>query len=66
MVNFAIKNQRLVALFLLGCLLFNYPLLSLFNTPAEIFGIPLLYAYIFTIWGLLIALMALVTEVLDR
>mgnify|MGYP001610456779 CR=1 FL=1 len=66
MVNFAIKNQRLVALFLLGCLLFNYPLLSLFNTPAEIFGIPLLYAYIFTVWGLLIALMALVSEVLTR
>lgn len=66
MVNFAIKNQRLVALFLLGCLLFNYPLLSLFNTPAEIFGIPLLYAYIFAAWALLIALMALAAEVLNR
>lgn len=66
MINFAIKNQRLVALFLLGCLLFNYPLLSLFNNPTEIFGIPLLYAYVFAVWGLLIALMALVTEVLPR
>ena len=66
MVNFAIRNQRLVALFLLGCLLFNYPLLSLFNNPAEIFGIPLLYAYLFFAWGLLIALMALVAEVLTR
>jgi len=66
MLNFAIKNQRLVALFLLGCLLFNYPLLSLFNNPVEIFGIPLLYAYLFAVWGLLIALMALVTEVLTR
>lgn len=66
MVKFAITNQRLVALFLLGCLLFNYPLLSLFNNPAEIFGIPLLYAYLFVAWGLLIALMALVAEVLAR
>ena len=29
------KGQRLVALFILGCLLFNYPILSLFNVAAE-------------------------------
>ena len=28
------KGQRLVALFILGCLLFNYPVLSLFNVAA--------------------------------
>lgn len=57
-----IKGQRLVALFLLGCLLFNYPLLYLFNVGDRIFGIPLSYAYIFGAWALLIALMALVAE----
>jgi predicted permease len=54
--------QRLVALFLLGCLLFNFPLLALFNRSSEVFGIPLLYAYIFGVWLVLIALMAFVAE----
>ena len=50
------KGQRLVALFLLGGLLFNYPLLALFNIGAEAFGIPVLYTYIFAAWALLIGL----------
>ena len=56
------KGQRLIALFIFGCLLFNYPVLSLFNVAAEFFGVPLLYAYIFAAWALLVALMALVVE----
>ncbi|MGH8751414.1 MAG: hypothetical protein ACREUV_06885 [Burkholderiales bacterium] len=51
-----------MALFLLGCLLFNYPLLYLFNSSGRIFGIPLLYAYIFAAWALLIGLTAWVLE----
>jgi len=54
--------QRLVALFLLGCLLFNFPLLALFNRHGEIAGIPLLYAYIFGVWLALIVSMAVVAE----
>jgi hypothetical protein len=57
-----ITGQRLVGLFLLGCVLFNYPVLFLFNHPLAIFGIPLLYAYLFTAWAVLIALMAWVIE----
>ena len=56
------KGQRLVALFVLGCLLFNYPVLSLFNLPVQVFGVPALYVYIFVAWALLVALMALVVE----
>lgn len=62
MIRSSIKGQRLVALFLMGCLLFNYPLLSLFTGPAEIFGIPQIYAYVFMAWALVIGLMALVVE----
>ena len=54
--------QRLVALFLLGALLFNYPLLALFNRGGEVMGIPILYAYIFGVWLALIGLMALAAE----
>jgi hypothetical protein len=53
-------GQRLAALFLLGCLLFNYPLLAIFNVRAAVLGIPLLYAYLFCAWALLIALVAAV------
>jgi len=62
MFRSAIKGQRLVVVFLLGVLLFNYPLLALFNRTADVAGIPLLYAYIFGAWGLLIGLAALVIE----
>jgi hypothetical protein len=57
-----LKGQRLIALFLLGCLLFNYPLLALFEGRAQVLGVPLVYAYVFAAWALLIALMALVVE----
>jgi hypothetical protein len=62
MISSLIRGQRLTALFLLGCLLFNYPLLYLFNSNIQIFGIPLLYAYIFAAWALLIGLMAWIVE----
>ena len=62
MYRSVIKNQRLVAVFLLGLLLFNYPLIALFNRASEAFGIPVLYAYIFGAWALLIGLLALVIE----
>jgi hypothetical protein len=56
------KSERLIGLFLLGCLLFNFPMLALFNVPATVLGIPLLYTYLFAAWGLLIALVALIME----
>ena len=34
------KGERLVGLFLLGCLLFNFPLLALFNVRGTVFGMP--------------------------
>jgi hypothetical protein len=62
MIRPSIKGQRLVALFLLGCLLLNYPLLNLFASESQALGIPVLYAYVFAAWALLIGLMALVVE----
>jgi hypothetical protein len=57
-----VRGQRLVALCLLGFVLFNYPLLAVFNAPATFFGVPALYAYVFAAWGALIALMVLAIE----
>jgi hypothetical protein len=57
-----ITGQRLAAIFLLGCFLLNYPILSLFSRSGKVFGIPLLYAYLFGAWAILIGLMAVVAE----
>lgn len=57
-----LKGQRLVALFLLGCLLFNFPLMALFAGDAWLWGIPLIYFYAFATWMAIIMLMALVIE----
>jgi hypothetical protein len=56
------KSQRFVALCMLGTLLFNYPILALFNLPGTVLGVPVLYAFIFAAWLLLIVLMARVAE----
>lgn len=56
------KGQNLAALFFLGCLLFNYPLLSLFGRHVMVLDIPLLYIYLFIAWATLIALMAAIVE----
>lgn len=55
-------GQRLIGLFLLGCLLFNFPLLALFNIRATVLGVPLLYAYLFVAWAMMIALVAAIVE----
>lgn len=57
-----LAGQRLVALFLLGALLFNYPLLALFNYGVNLLGIPLLYLYLFVTWLVLLVLMAVAVE----
>jgi hypothetical protein len=56
------KAQRFVGLCMLGMLLFNFPILAIFNVPGTVLGVPVLYAYIFVAWAALIALMALVAE----
>lgn len=66
MIRPTLKGQRLVALSLLGCLVFNYPLLSLFAGDARAWGIPLLYVYLFSAWGLLIGAMAFIIEIQDH
>lgn len=54
--------QRLVALFVAGLLLFNFPLLALWDHDARVFGLPLFPAALFLIWSWLIAALAWVIE----
>jgi uncharacterized membrane protein len=62
MITETTRTKRLIGLFLLGYLLFNHPIISLFNLPQMVVGIPLLYAYIFAVWVLLIVLVALIVS----
>lgn len=50
--------QRMLALFAGGWLLFNFPLLGLWDRDATLFGIPLFPAALFILWALLIAVLA--------
>lgn len=52
------QSQRLVALAGLGALLLTYPLLALFNGGGTVLGMPLLYAYLFGAWAVVIGLLA--------
>ncbi len=56
------RQHRIASLFLLAVLLFNYPMLALFNVGRTVFGVPVLYAYLFSAWTLVIVLAAVVIE----
>jgi hypothetical protein len=59
------RRELLVALFLLGALLLTPPLLIVFNQATRLLGVPLLYLYLFVVWAVLIALVALAVEDAD-
>ncbi len=54
------RRDWLIMLFVAGLLAFNYPLLGLVNSVALLFGVPVLYFYLFAIWLLLIIGVAVV------
>ena len=55
-------TQRLLALFAAGWLLFNFPLLALWDHDATIWGLPLFPIALFVLWATLIAALAWVVE----
>lgn len=55
-------GQRLTAVFLLGCVLFNYPLLAVFQQAGLWGDIPAVFAWLMAAWSGLIVLMALIVE----
>ena len=50
--------QRLLAIFASGWLLFNFPLLGLWDRDATLLGMPLFPVALFILWALLIAVLA--------
>jgi hypothetical protein len=58
----SLAGPRMVALFLLGVLLFNFPFLAVFSVSRSLGGIPVLYLYLFAAWSLLIFLAFLIVR----
>ncbi len=51
-----------VATFLFGCVAFSPPFLAIFGAEVFVFGLPLLYLYLFAVWGLIIVLVAWIAD----
>jgi peptidoglycan/LPS O-acetylase OafA/YrhL len=58
----AARGKRLVAVFLLGLALLNFPMLAVVDAGDRLFGLPVLFAYLFGVWALLIGCLALIVE----
>jgi len=57
-VHKGLGSQRLVALFAGGWVLFNFPLLGLWDRDATVWGIPVFPAALFVLWLVLIVALA--------
>jgi hypothetical protein len=44
-------GERLTLIFVVGILLLNFPILAIFNQATPFWGIPILFLYLFGLWG---------------
>lgn len=45
------RSEKLLVVFVVFLLLFNYPLLSIVDRREVWLGLPILYLYLFLVWG---------------
>jgi hypothetical protein len=48
------RKETRWAVFMIGIILINYPILSIFNRSEIVLGVPLTYFYLFLLWLLMI------------
>ncbi len=58
-----LARQRLIAVFFAAVLLFNYPLLSLFDRAEFVLGLPVAHFYLFAAWVAVIGAIAWIVSV---
>lgn len=58
-------RAKLIAVTVLAGACFTYPLLSLFDRPVRVLGMPLVWAYLFGVWALLIVAVAVLSRRAD-
>ena len=56
------RRDRLIGLFLLALVLLNPPILWLVDRGSGLFGLPLLYVYLFVAWLVVIGAVAWIAE----
>lgn len=56
------KGQKLVGIFLVFLLVFNFPLIGIFGTGGQILGIPTLLFALFGLWLTMIVALAFIIE----
>jgi hypothetical protein len=59
-------GDRLMGLFLLGVLALSPPLLAVFRAETRVFGIPVLFLYLFGVWAAFILCLALIIRASHR
>ncbi|HYO17394.1 MAG TPA: hypothetical protein VES02_01845 [Dermatophilaceae bacterium] len=58
----SLRSARMVAVAAVALLLFGFPFLALFDIDVRVLGVPLLWAYLFVAWSLVIAAIAWVVR----
>ena len=58
----SLRSARMVAVGALALLLFGFPVMALFDVDVRLFGVPLLWVYLFVAWGVVIAVVAWVVR----
>lgn len=56
------KVMKLVGVFILGSVFFNYPIMSLFNIDTSVMGLPIFYVCLFSGWAVIIFLILMIME----
>jgi hypothetical protein len=56
------RSARMVAVAVLALLLFGFPFMALFDVDVRVLGVPLLWAYLFVAWAVVIAMIAWVAR----
>jgi hypothetical protein len=57
-VSDPLRGARMVAVAALSVLLFGFPLMALFDVNVRVLGVPLLWAYLFIAWAVVIGVVA--------
>lgn len=55
-------RAKLIAVTALAAACFTYPLLSLFDRPTLVLGLPLVWAYLFAVWAVLVVAVAVLSR----
>lgn len=55
-------GERSIVTFLFAVLAFSPPVLSIFSADVFVFGVPLLFLYLFVVWAAIVALVAWIAD----